>query len=258
MSVVRNTAVYFEPQIRTKIINEGWASYWHDELFRRDERIKGHEIAYAKINAMVTSVSRVGLNPYAIGLRLIQYVEELADKGKLTFAFQKIENIEQRESYDRQTSRGKEAIFNLRSNFSDFTLIKTFVSQEFVDKNNLFVTGKRYDEDREVYQYYVKSRKAEDYQTMLIESLYHPPLIFADTGKTTDERLYLVHKFEGKPLIHDFIENTMLGIEYLWGAPVHLETTELVAKNEYGEDPEWEPRKVIYIMKNRRLSKKEL
>jgi stage V sporulation protein R len=127
-----------------------------------------------------------------------------------------------------------------------------------VDKNNLFVTGKRYDEDREVYQYYVKSRKAEDYQTMLIESLYHPPLIFADTSKTTDERLYLVHKFEGKPLINDFIENTMLGIEYLWGAPVHLETTELVAKNEYGEDPEWEPRKVIYIMKNRRLSKKEL
>ena len=48
MSVVRNTAIYFEPQIRTKIINEGWASYWHDTLFRQDDRIKGHEVEGAE------------------------------------------------------------------------------------------------------------------------------------------------------------------------------------------------------------------
>jgi stage V sporulation protein R len=257
MSIVRNTAIYFEPQIRTKIINEGWASYWHDELFRKDDRIKGHEIAYAKINAMVTSINRVGLNPYAIGLRLVQYVEELADKGKLGYDFQKIENIEHRENFDRKTSKGKEAIFNLRTNFSDFTLIKTFVSQDFVDQHQLFVTARRFDEEREVYQYYVKSRKAEDYKQMLIDSLYHPPHINADLSKTTDERLYLVHKFEGKPLIREFIENTMLGIEYLWGAPVHLETTEVIRKNPHEEPAEFEHRKVLYVMKHRKLSKKE-
>ena len=30
--IIRNTALYFAPQIRTKIMNEGWASYWHDKL----------------------------------------------------------------------------------------------------------------------------------------------------------------------------------------------------------------------------------
>lgn len=33
MEIVRKTSLYFQPQIRTKIMNEGWASYWHDKLF---------------------------------------------------------------------------------------------------------------------------------------------------------------------------------------------------------------------------------
>ena len=92
MNIVRNTSLYFAPQIRTKTINEGWASYWHDELFRRDDRIKGHEVTYAKINAGVTSVSRIGLNPYAIGLRLFQYIRKMANEGRLNYQFQ-IEKI---------------------------------------------------------------------------------------------------------------------------------------------------------------------
>ncbi len=254
MSIVRNTALYFEPQIRTKIINEGWASYWHDELFRRDERIQGHEVAYAKVNAAVTSISRVGLNPYAIGLRLVQHVEELANKGKLNYRFQNIQNIQNRESYDQKTLKGREAIFELRKNFSDFTLINTFVSQEFVDEHNLFVTGKRMDEEREVYQYYVKSRKAEDYKQMLIDSLYHPPTITVDKNRTHDHNLYLVHKFEGKQLIPDFIQDTLIGIEYLWGAQAQLETTEVI-RSDYTD--EVEHRRVLYTVKNRRVEKEE-
>ena len=58
MNIVRETSLYFAPQIRTKTINEGWATYWHEELFLKDERIKGHESAFAKINAGVTSINR--------------------------------------------------------------------------------------------------------------------------------------------------------------------------------------------------------
>jgi len=167
MNIIRNTSLYFNPQIRSKIINEGWASYWHDTLFGLDERIAGHEIAYAKINAGVTSISRVGLNPYAIGLRLVQYVEELANKGKLNFYFQKNKNLIFRNEYNESLNKGKEAIFNLRENFNDFTLINTFVDQDFVDKHGLFVAGKRLNIQRQTYEYYVKSRKAKDYKNML-------------------------------------------------------------------------------------------
>ena len=263
MSIVRNTSLYFAPQIRSKILNEGWASYWHDKLFISDDRIKGHEIGYAKLNAGVTSISRVGLNPYAIGLRLIQYIEDLANKGKLSREYQLLNNSDDRENFDNKANKGQEAIFNVRKNFSDFTLINTFVDQDFVDMHNLFVVGIRYNQQRNTNEYYVKSRKAVDYKKMLIDSLYHPPYITVDTSKTNDGNLYLVHKFEGKQLIKDFVADTMLGISYLWGNQVQLETTEIFKKqqeqnmfpDDEDEQIQYEYRRVLFTFKENKISK---
>jgi stage V sporulation protein R len=261
IQIVRDTGLLVAaPQMRTRTINEGWASYWHDELFRQSKLIESHEIAYATINAKVTSVSRVGLNPYAIGKLLIGHVKELADKGKLGYDFQKLSGIEERKLYDKKTNKGKEAIFKLRENFSDFTLINTFVDQDFVDKNNLFVVGERPNFEKGTIEFYVKSKKAKDYKQMLLDSLYHPPHITIDKEKTNESNLYLVHNFEGKPLLTEFIENTLLGIEYLWGTKVQLETSEVyLEENEFileDEEPDYE--RVLYTMENRKLSVEDL
>ena len=260
MAVVRNTSLYFAPQIRSKICNEGWASYWHDKLFRMDDRIKGHEVGYARLNAGVTSISRVGLNPYAIGLRLLQYIEDLADKGKLNYRYQILRNSEKRDNYNTNAGLGKDAIFDIRNSFTDFMLINTFVDQDFVDMHNLFVVGQRFNQQRQTVEYYVKSRKAEDYKKMLIDSLYHPPVIEVDESKSDGEKLYLKHQFEGKQLIKDFVPDVLLGIEYLWGAEVSLETTEIVLKRPSTPDgqAQKELRPVLYTMKGRKVSKKNL
>jgi len=260
IDIVRNTSMYFDPQIRTKITNEGWASYWHDELFRKDDRIVGHEVAYAKTNAAVTSISRVGLNPYAIGMRLIRYVEELADKGKMQYDFQRIMNFDRRNDYDDNLDAGRRSIYDLRTCMSDYSLINTFVDQEFVDRHKLFVAGKMLNEERHTFQYYVKSRDADDYKNMLIDSLYHPPLIRIVEDKTDDSTLYLSHDFEGKQLVNEFIGETMIGIEYLWGGNVQLETTDIVLKRDSSDSNkhEKELRRVLYTMSDRKLEKKEL
>ena len=109
---------------------------------------------------------------------------------------------------------------------NDFTFINRFVDQEFLDHYKLFVTGKRLNRERMTWQYYIKSKKANDYKNMVINTLYHPPVIHVDEEKTKDGVLYLVHEFEGKPLKTDYIENTMIGIEFLWGGPIYLETSE--------------------------------
>ncbi len=260
MTIVHNTSMYFAPQIRSKIINEGWASYWHDMLFRSDEQIKGHEIAYSKTNAGVTSLTRIGLNPYAIGLRLIQYVEELANKGKLQYYFQKHYGIEYRDEFDQNTGKGREAIFALRSNFSDFMLINTFVDQDFVDMHDLFTVGQRLNEQRGTIEYYIKSRKAEDYKQMLLDSLYHPPVIEVNLEKTNEKTLYLKHKFEGKQLVKQYVPEVLIGLEYLWGSEVKLETTEIVVSRppKPEEKPKYELREVIYHIKDRKTTKKAL
>jgi len=236
LQVVRKTSIFFQPQIRTKIMNEGWASYWHEKLFLQDDRIKGHEVEFARVNAGVTSMPRVGLNPYALGMRLFSHIEEIAEKGKYSFEFKRLHDA------------------------------------EVVTRHKLFVAGKRLNTAKMVWEYYVKSRKAEDYRQMLIDSLYHPPHIEIDTEKSSNNTLYLMHHFEEKPLVSEFIANTMLGIEYLWGGPVQIETSEILSRpssqgqnsfpgsltpmKEEDTQPEVKWQRVLYTMEKRKISKK--
>ena len=93
-------------------------------------------------------------------------------------------------------------------------------------------------------------------------SLYHPPVIEIVPEKSTDGCLYLNHRHEGKPLVNEYIANTMLGIEYLWGNPVKLETNEAEVKagsetnDEEGPQVTW--RRVCYTMKDRQFSREVL
>ncbi|MGD9018401.1 MAG: SpoVR family protein, partial [Desulfobacterales bacterium] len=153
----------------------------------------------------------------------------------------------------------------------DFTFINSFVDQDFINRHRLFVAGKRLNKQKMVWEYYVKSRKAVDYRAMLFDSLYHPPHIEVAPDKSSGDALYLIHRFEGKPLLKEYIPNTLMGIEYLWNGPVKLETSELVAED--GGDvatylagamgisqEEKTPRKmhwqrVVYTMGNRKLTR---
>ena len=266
LEIVRKTSVFFQPQIRTKILNEGWASYWHETLFLHDDRIKGHEVDFARVHAGVTSMPRVGMNPYALGMRLFSHVEEQADKGRISFDFQRLTNSDSRKNYDSGVATGKDFIFKVRENLSDYLFLKNYVDQDFVDRHKLFVAGKKLDQQRMVWQYYVKSRKAADYQKMMQDSLYHPPVISVDQTKGIEGCLYLTHKFEGKQLVQEYIANTMVGIEYLWGGPVHLETSEAQvlsppaanSKTDQAVEGEIAWQRVVYSMNSKVLSKKKI
>ncbi len=268
MEVVRSSSIFFQPQIRTKIMNEGWASYWHEKLFLLDDRIRGHEVDFAKTHAGVTSLPRIGLNPYALGMRLFYYIEELGDRGKYSPEYRKLLDADRRKKFDTRRGQGRAFIFAVRENLCDFTFVNTFVDQDFVNGNNLFVTGRRLNQNKMVWEYYVKSRSAQAYRRMLLETLYHPPYIEIDPQKSKDGWLYLYHHFEGKPLVKEYIGNTLLGIAYLWGRPVQLETSEIFA-GPFGSDGLWSGtmpeapteadiswRRVRYTMKDRKLSRK--
>ena len=268
IEVVRGTSVYFQPQIRTKIMNEGWASYWHEKLFLEDDRINGHEVDFARVHAGVTSLPRVGLNPYALGMRLFTHIEEMAEKGRHSLEFQRLADAGARRDFDRKTGAGRDFIFRVREDYCDYTFITTFLDQDFVTRHRLFVTGTRLNQERMTVEYYVKSRKLEDYRQMLLANLYHPPHVTVDETKNAADGLYLVHHFEEKPLVRDFIANTLLGVEYLWGGPVHLETSEPVGeKGPPEEDRTFAPprpreeiqwQRVLYTMQGRKLTRKLL
>ncbi len=263
MEIIRETALYFSPQIRTKVMNEGWASYWHEKLFLQDDRIRGHEVAFARINSKVTSLSKVGLNPYAIGWRLLMHIEDSANKGKYSYEFMKLNDIEKREKFDSSANKGREFLFHVRENFCDLTFLNTFVNQDFIDRYKLMVVGQRINPQKGVKEYYVKSKKAKDYKDMLINNLYHPP--FLKFTKQENGSLYLNHQFESKELMPDYIPNTLIGIEYLWGNKVFLETMEIDwermkedfdgSNSDNISQSETYFRKVLYTVENKKVTK---
>ena len=274
MQIVRKTSLFFQPQIRTKIMNEGWASYWHETLFLKDDRIHGHEVDFARVNAKVTAMPRVGLNPYALGMRLFYFIEEMGNKGKRSIEFERIKDVSKRKKFDAKAFMGRDLIFQVREDFSDFSFINTFLDDDFIRRNKLFVSGKRLNRRKGVWEFFVKSRRPEDYRQMLLDSLYHPPHVEIDAEKSDDHNLYLVHRFEGKPLVNEFIANTMMGIAFLWNGQVQLETSkpvlvspeekqsasayQLTASKEPKKEKEPSWQRILYTMKDRKLTERPI
>ena len=251
LEIIRETSLFFAPQLRTKIMNEGWASYWHEKLFMADERIRGHEADFAKINAKVAALSPAGFNPYAVGKRVWEYIEEIAEKGKDTWRFEQIPGIHTREKYHEHTGRGQEKLFAVRREMSDSSFLRLFLDQDFINRHRLFVSEKKYNQSKRKWEYFIKSRKAEDYWQMIKNNyLPHPPSVLPHKDKKG--HLVLTHEFEGRPLVQKFIPNVLKGTEFLWGDPVKLETHE-VSPESSPEEIKW--KKVVYITENGKLQK---
>jgi stage V sporulation protein R len=56
LQIIREESYYFYPQFNTKIMNEGWASYWHAELFHLYDGVRpGEMIEFARLHAGVVN-----------------------------------------------------------------------------------------------------------------------------------------------------------------------------------------------------------
>ncbi|KKR30938.1 MAG: SpoVR-like protein family protein [Candidatus Gottesmanbacteria bacterium GW2011_GWC2_39_8] len=267
LGVVRKTSLYFQPQIRTKICNEGWASLWHERLFMTDDSINGHRIDYAKVNSGVLVNPRIGFNPYFIGMRLYEFIEELARRGKLSYDFQMIKDLEARKHFDQKMGNdyAKAVLFGVRENFNDHLLVN-FLSdedfQDFVNENNLFVAGFRPSPRRFGFaEIYVKSRLGKEYRKILNKFLYHPPYVVISEDKAKGGELYLDHIFEGRMLVTRYIPSVLMGISFLAGSRVRLETTEFESEEVEGLDIEgFETKRlrVLYTCKGTNIQREVL
>src|SRR5699024_5904097 len=58
LTMMREEMLYFWPQLETKIMNEGWASYWHQRILREMDLTSDETVEFAKLNANVVQPSR--------------------------------------------------------------------------------------------------------------------------------------------------------------------------------------------------------
>lgn len=76
LTMMREEMLYFWPQLETKIMNEGWASYWHQRILREMDLTSSEAIEFAKLNAGVVQPSKTSINPYYLGIKMFEDIEE--------------------------------------------------------------------------------------------------------------------------------------------------------------------------------------
>lgn len=222
LSIVRDESYYYAPQAMTKIMNEGWATYWHSKLMT-EHFVEASEIVdYADQHAGVIHMPVGGFNPYKIGVELFKDIERRWDRGQHGSEWERLEHIGQREKHDDKSMKGRDKIFEVRRIYNDVNFIDEFLTEEFVERHNMY----RYRRDPQTGEVRVVSR---DWQQVKQELLYRitnmgQPFIFVvDANYTNRGELYLAHQWNGLDIEVAKAAQVLKNIRVLWGRPVHLQ-----------------------------------
>jgi len=229
LSVVRDQSRYFMPQRRTKIMNEGWATFWHmrimDRLFK--ERLLNEEEHgyYNLYNARVLATNPRMPNPYLVGLKMFEDIEDRWNKGRFGKEWEGCEDPKKREDWDLGLGKGREEIFEVRRRFTDRFFVEEFLTEELVEELNLYLYEGR--QEHGEIQYVIRDRDWRQIKSLLVSHLsaFGIPLIVVEDGDYKGKReIYLKHAFEDIELDEEYREKTLEHIFYLWDRPVHLES----------------------------------
>jgi len=223
LSIIREEAYYFAPQGQTKIMNEGWASYWHSTIMTQRALKPEEVIDYAEHHAGTMGTSPGRLNPYKLGLELMRDIEERWNKGRFGKEWEDCTDERARRNWDRQLGLGRKKIFEVRRIYNDVGFIDTFLTYEFVCRHKLFT----YKYDSSSKAYVIDSRDFEAIKRQLLFSLTNfgqPLVVIQDANWDNRGELLLHHEHEGIDLQLDWAQDTLQNLHAIWNRPVHLET----------------------------------
>src|SRR5262245_56720018 len=102
LSIVRDEAYYFMPQGMTKVLNEGWASYWHSSIMTQKALSPSELVDYADHHSGTMAMQRTRLNPYKLGIELLRDIEERWDKGRFGKEWDECDDLEKKRTWDKQ------------------------------------------------------------------------------------------------------------------------------------------------------------
>jgi len=194
LRIVAAEAEYFLPQRLTKIINEGWASFWHSRLLTGGLLDASEIVDFADCHSGATAAAPGQLNPYKLGIELFRHAE-----------------------------RCGEDLFRLRRIHNDVSFVDALVDAEFAAQNQLFLWGRNGRTGRkEIVERDWRAVKAELLQGLTWGGQPRIELVDGDFEGTG--ALLLVHRHDGRDLKLDEASEQVRTLHGLWRAPVRLYT----------------------------------
>ena len=196
IEICRDQAKYFIPQIQTKIMNEGWASFWHYRLMHKLELPQKYHIPFLKSHNQVVRPHIGGLNPYHIGFEMFKKIEE---------------------------RYGLEECFLARETAHDVSFLRQYLTQEDCYELGLFSFAKNRD------QYEITDISDDEGWKSVRDDLLAQvgtngiPVIYVDEVEEGNV-LVLRHDHDGRDIDLQHADEVVLHISHLWGDVVKLYT----------------------------------
>jgi len=215
LTVVDQESKYFIPMIETKIMNEGWASYWHKRILESLDLPQSLRLEFIVRHNQVVRPIPGQINPYHLGLRIW---EDLYRRHTNP-------TKEEIERDGAPLKAGDPKLFEAREVERDSSFIRRYLTHELMREMDLFQWGAR-GEDlvidkvsdnegwREVKEQLIRSVGTASIPVIKIED--------ADFGQ--NRTLYLKHYQDGRELQLEYAEKTLAYVNRLWGREVVLET----------------------------------
>lgn len=205
LSIVDEEACYFIPQIETKIMNEGWASYWHHKIMNALDLPQEIYLEFMVRHNQVICPHPGGLNPYHLG-------------------FVVWHDIERRFGGEGSTE-GRAKLFEVRESDRDTAFLRRFLTPELMREIDLFSykpRGEHLVVDRIADEEHYAEVKAKLLSQIGTAALPVIKVVDADHGGR--RTLMLRHEHDGRDLDMTNAEKTLQHLRSLWRHDVYLQT----------------------------------
>ena len=242
--IVRKFAQYLYPQQLTKMMNEGWATFWHfnilNEMHRRGRVSNGFMLEFLHHHTNVIyqppfdSPYFSGINPYTLGFAIFQDIRRICESP----------TDEDREWFpDLAGSPWLDAVHFAMENFKDESFILQYLSPKVIRDLKLFqLVDDGMSSEMEVTAIhnqagYQRLREALANEYNLSETV--PNIQVQRVAFRGDRSLTLRHVVRsGQPLDGADCQLVLDYLRQLWGFDVHLESVlgEQVIKDYHSPD----------------------
>jgi spore cortex formation protein SpoVR/YcgB (stage V sporulation) len=227
--IVRKIAQYFYPQRQTKVMNEGWATFWHYTILNKmhEEGLvtDGFMIEFLKSHTNVVtqppfdSPYYSGINPYALGFAMMSDIRRICENP----------TDEDREWFpDLVDTNWIESLDFAMRNFKDESFIAQYLSPKVMRDLKLFTV---LDDDENPHIEITAIHNDSGYRRVreLLADQYNlgsnePNIQIYNVDVRGDRSLTLRHyQYNRRPLA-DSLDEVMKHLGRLWGFDVRLET----------------------------------
>ena len=205
MAMVHEEMEYFVPQMQTKTLNEGWASYWHARIMRELDLPDAELLEFAELHAGVVSPHKGQLNPYYLGYKILEDIERRWDAAE-----------------GAEPGAGRAKLFEVRELENDVSFLRNYLTEELCEELDLYVYELVEEEEWTVTE--KRWQKVRDQLVSNMTNFGFPYIVVADGDYNRNRELYLKHHYEGAELDTTYARKVLEHVHTLWGRPVHLET----------------------------------